>query len=220
RLIDATPRGARRTDDRGMFRLYGVLPGEYLVSADRSGSDVTYFPGTSNPVDAQRVRIEFGGEVSNVDVPLASMPTVRVAGTILDSTGKPIQSGLILARSRRSGGLVTNPMAARQFPDGRFEFTSVAPGEYVLQAFKRDSTNEPNLYDEGESVSQLLVVAGADVTGINLRTTRGGTISGKISFEGEAESDLFSTISLSAVPVDFDRTPQNLGYSASAAIQP
>ena len=44
-------------------------------------------------------------------------------------------------------------------------------------------------------------------------------MTGRISFEGDSDPELYSSVNVSAVPVDFDRTPQNLGFPASAEIQ-
>ena len=61
RLVSGGGQGSHRTDDRGAYRIYGVPPGEYLVSADvgqvvlgqpvadLSGYTTSYFPGTTNP---------------------------------------------------------------------------------------------------------------------------------------------------------------------------
>ena len=69
------------TDDQGAFRLFGLQPGDYLVSATlrnemgmsldlRTGSGVeqgyapTYYPGTPTASDAQRVTVAAGQEVT------------------------------------------------------------------------------------------------------------------------------------------------------------
>jgi hypothetical protein len=61
RLVSSGGQGSHRTDDRGAYRIYGVSPGEYIVSAnvgqvvigqpiaDVSGYTTSYFPGTTNP---------------------------------------------------------------------------------------------------------------------------------------------------------------------------
>ena len=139
RLVSSGGQGSHRTDDRGAYRIYGVSPGEYMVSAnvgqvvigqpiaDVSGYTTSYFPGTTNPGAARRIAVDLAEEVTGLDFPLARAPTARIAGTILDAEGNPINGGLILTPSRRSGALATEPVGARTFPDGRFEFPNVRP---------------------------------------------------------------------------------------------
>ena len=68
-LVDAFGGGGRAsTDDQGSFRLFGLVPGEYVVTAtvrpevmlvtggaesDRDGYAPTYYPGTPSMADAQ-----------------------------------------------------------------------------------------------------------------------------------------------------------------------
>ena len=118
--------------------------------------------------------------------------------------------------SLRSGALATEPVGARIFPGGRFEFPNVAPGEYVIQA----SRGKQDPYTEGESVVQFVTVNGADVTGLKLRLSRGSTLKGRVTYEGVPDPLLYSALNLQAVPVDMDYTPQNLGSPASARIGP
>ena len=176
RLLDRAVVGTRRTDDQGAFRVYGLQPGDYIVSAtvgsiglvaagvpsvDAPGYSATYYPGTANPGEAQRVRLGAGDEATGLDFAFAQTPTARIAGTIVDAAGRPVQSGLILAPRRRPGGLAADPVAARQFQDGRFEFTNVAPGGLRASGHqKRFAKWAEAWHDEGESVSLYVSVAG------------------------------------------------------------
>jgi hypothetical protein len=86
-----TPTGARpvnagrsaTTNDIGEFRLFGISPGQYFLSAsyrggqftsigataaDGSGYALTYYPGTPNLADALKLTIGLGGSVSDVTV--------------------------------------------------------------------------------------------------------------------------------------------------------
>src|SRR5215472_1353639 len=82
------------TNDLGQFRVYGLPPGEYYVSASlrnmttmiadimgtaasgptgsnqSSGYASTYYPATPNPAEAQRVTLAVGQELSSVDIQL------------------------------------------------------------------------------------------------------------------------------------------------------
>ena len=74
-----------RSDDTGAFRVYGLPPGDYYVSARSDGmtpmmmpdarlatgdSDQgyapTYYPGTPSPADAERVTVAVGQEVAGI----------------------------------------------------------------------------------------------------------------------------------------------------------
>jgi protocatechuate 3,4-dioxygenase beta subunit len=228
RLVDAGGQGTRRTDDRGAYRVYGLPPGEYIVSAhvsqvvpghavfDLPGLTPSYAPGTASPGEARRISVDLGQEVSGVEVALARAPTAAISGTVVDAAGRPADRGLILTPSRRSGALAADAIDARIDPDGRFAFPNVTPGEYVIQASR--GGDGPN--DEGESASQFVTVGNTDVTGLTVQLSRGSTLKGRITFEGNPSPEAYFSLDLQAVPVDTDRTPQNLEAPASARIRP
>ncbi|MGH9374278.1 MAG: MSCRAMM family protein, partial [Vicinamibacterales bacterium] len=72
------PLGGDNTDDTGAFRLYGLTPGDYYVTAmpqmgmfaedssDTTGYAPTYYPGTGNVSEAQRVTVAVAQELNNV----------------------------------------------------------------------------------------------------------------------------------------------------------
>jgi Carboxypeptidase regulatory-like domain len=224
RLVDRA-RFARPTDDLGRYRLFGLEPGEYIVSApvgqvdmmtplvNLPGYGTTYFPGTPNPSEAQRVVVERSQDVAGVDFPIARVRTARVSGRAVDSKGEPITGGIALTPSRRSGAVVTSPMGARIERDGWFEFPNVSPGEYVLQASRHRSAG----WNEGESSSQFATVNGVDVQDLEVRTAAGSTLDGRVVLEG---SGAFKTgqLSVSPVPVDSDLSPLVGGGPAQATV--
>ena len=67
-----------QTDDTGSFRVFGLAPGEYYIAAalqaapaDTSDNPVsyapTYYPGTANVADAQRIPLTLGTEQSGIN---------------------------------------------------------------------------------------------------------------------------------------------------------
>src|SRR5262245_13663877 len=69
------------TDDRGVYRIYGLPPGRYAVSAggegggdplhDRDGKfTLTYHPDTTDEKKAKIIEIKEGSEVTDVDIRL------------------------------------------------------------------------------------------------------------------------------------------------------
>src|SRR5262245_46025983 len=96
-----TPVGAvDQTDDLGAFRVYGLPPGDYYVSATlRSKSNTfqgemqtvaTYAPGTRRVADAQVVKLQAGQDQLGIDITTSvRTPEVNVSGVVFNSTGAP-----------------------------------------------------------------------------------------------------------------------------------
>ena len=193
RRLVPTANGAQ-TDDTGAFRVFGLAPGEYYVAAslqaapaDSSTNPVsyapTYFPGTGNIADAQRITLTLGTEQSGINFVLQPVRAVRVSGTVVDSNGAPTQALLNLtpAGFGDDGGLqLGNP--ARVLPDGSFTILNVVPGEYVLTVNGR-----PNGNSTPEVASMPLTVGNDDLAGVSIATSKGGTIRGTIVADNNAK---------------------------------
>src|SRR5262249_26842422 len=99
--------GGDQSDDTGAFRVYGLAPGDYYISATlRAGLGLgdatdnityapTFYPGTGNVAEAQRITLALGQEQGNINFALLPVRTVHVTGTALDSSGTPLVNGLI-----------------------------------------------------------------------------------------------------------------------------
>jgi len=193
RRLVPTANGAQ-TDDTGAFRVFGLAPGEYYVAAslqaapaDSSTNPVsyapTYFPGTGNIADAQRLTLTLGTEQSGINFVLQPVRAVRVSGTVVDSNGAPTQAVLNLtpAGFGDDGGLqLGNP--ARVLPDGSFTILNVVPGEYVLSVNGR-----PNGNATPEVASMPVTVGNDDLAGVSIATSKGGTIRGTIVADNNAK---------------------------------
>jgi len=193
RRLVPTANGAQ-TDDTGAFRVFGLAPGEYYVAAslqaapaDSSTNPVsyapTYFPGTGNIADAQRITLTLGTEQSGINFVLQPVRAVRVSGTVVDSNGAPTQALLNLTPAvfGDDGGLqLGNP--ARVLPDGSFTILNVVPGEYVLTVNGR-----PNGNATPEVASMPVTVGNDDLAGVSIATSKGGTIRGTIVADNNAK---------------------------------
>src|SRR5262249_35056238 len=133
----------RLTNDLGRYRLFGLVPGQYVVSATVSGAraaDVagyapTYYPGTANPAGAQFVTLGAAQVLAGVDITMAKARTARIAGKVLSAGGQPANPGsLTLPSSVRSSSPVNISIGARLRDDGTFEFPNVPPGQYIIRA--------------------------------------------------------------------------------------
>lgn len=189
-----------QTDDIGQYRIFGLPPGDYYVSAtlrsfagfgaeseDRSGYAPTYYPGTPNLAEAQRVTVALGQELPNVGFALMPTRTARISGTAFNSEGKPVANAFVMLGENMRGPGVTMFMGgggARVRPDGSFTISNVPPGEYLLEV---RSMGMGAGRDEAELASVPVTVAGDDIAGLSIVTSMGATVLGTITFDQGAE---------------------------------
>ena len=135
----------RRTDDRGRYRLFNLLPGSYYVVAieqsqqegrgpdDDTGGARVFYPGVTSATAATRVDVEAGQDAGGVDINYSPLPGARIFGLAWSANGQPGRGRALLAVSQRSGEPLLPLQTARIGDDGRFTFTEVAAGDYVVQ---------------------------------------------------------------------------------------
>ena len=183
------------TNDIGEFRIFGLPPGQYFISAtlrggmmmmnaqsdDRSGYAPTYFPGTPNAAEAQRLNVGIGQTLTDINIALLPTRTARVSGTAVDSQGRPLSNGMVMATQRNgmmgfmmnAGGMIR--------PDGSFTVNGLAPGDYTLQATVRGGFGEIP-----EVATAQITVSGDDVTGVRLAAVKPSTLAGRVVFSDPA----------------------------------
>ena len=207
------------TDDLGQFRLHGLAPGDYYVSAqptgftfvgnsvDRTGYGQTFYPGTLSPGEATKVTLAVGQEAQNIVIALTPTRVATLAGTATSSQGKPIPTGMILVREASGSGMsIFMPGMVR---DGAWSISGVTPGTYTLtlqhiQAMEQIAmTGTTSGINPAESVMEQITVTGDDMRGIALVTAPGATVRGQIRFEGApAPSTVPSGSGIQSYPVD------------------
>jgi hypothetical protein len=224
RLAAMTIAQARVSDDRGVYRIFGLNPGRYLVSAEDSPQDLrnpgrssgtkggyapVFYPATTNVREAAPISLD-RGDATDADIAFRREPTMRVTGTAFDSGGRPVFGAVLLSVSQRSGGIMLEPRFVPVGPDGTFAFENVPPGDYVLQATSPFGGVRP----EPGKVFQLLgsefgrqyvTITDADPPPVQLRTSPGATLHGRVRVDGGA-SPLPSSITVYPIPTDFDAT--------------
>jgi protocatechuate 3,4-dioxygenase beta subunit len=199
------------TNDIGEFRLFGLPPGQYFISAayrsmnfngpsdGGSGYALTYYPGTANVADAQKLTIGLGGNVSDVTLMLVPTRTARLSGTAFDGQGRPLKQGSVMLMARTPSSIMTNGGSMIR-PDGTFTITGVAPGEYTLRG------NLPGPPQPGvpmEMATANVSVNGVDITDIRLEPSKPITVSGHVVLDPvAARSFKPETVRLTAGPIE------------------
>ncbi len=212
------------TDDIGQFRLHGLSPGEYFVSAqmsaglmfgqsdDKVGYGTTYFPGTAVQTEAQRVRVAVGQETPQINITMATSRIATISGTAVSSSGRPITRGFLMLASN-IGGANMMTMGTSLKPDGSFLFSNISPGEYRIQVQFTPNVDEVVVLSSSgtpgsESGSVSVTVTGNDITGLTLVTSPGATASGRVVFEGAAKPPVApAALNVTATPVEFGMMP-------------
>lgn len=198
------------TDDRGIYRIYGLQAGNYLVSA---GSDnargqfgwrksylKVYYQGKTTPQEAELVKVTEGDETTGIDIKFGEDPvTYTISGKIIGVSGEPVPGVRLMAM--RKVERMTSSFAGPEMsgPDGAFSISGILPGQYTL------STIVP---EGGEQYSDAveLDVSSADVSGVELRMRNGSSISGKVVIEGTTDPKVIATL-LKAVVNAYSAVP-------------
>lgn len=189
--------GDRPTDDRGVYRIYGLSPGTYLVFAGGGGqqsvqlnpfeNDVpTYAPSSTHDTAAEySVR---GGEETTADIRYRNDPGRTVSGTVKVAAAQNTASVQLFSNDGS-----TMPVAsAFQPPLGRgFAITGVPDGEYLVSAQEVPGGVQggPVVLDISVSEVKRVSVKGADVTGIELTPRPLSVISGVVVLEPSKAPD-------------------------------
>jgi hypothetical protein len=192
--VETLGRGAR-TDDRGVYRIFSVLPMTYVVSAGGSalglGSDpyqlevASYHPSGGRE-NATEFTVRAGDELLNIDIVHRGQPGCRVSGSVggFSDAGNTLPSLTILNLATR---VQSSPAQPVRSGDGQFEFKSLPDGEYEL--FARLSTpSTGSSYATAAFASQRVSLRGADATGLRLNLVPLGTISGIVELGAASDA--------------------------------
>ncbi|MCI0338317.1 MAG: carboxypeptidase-like regulatory domain-containing protein [Acidobacteria bacterium] len=177
----------RLTDDRGVYRLYGLEPGVYVVSVNGGSGHYggqkemgvekqTYYPSATLDT-AVEITLRSGEEISGIDIQHRGERGRAISGILAGGTGAdgPGESSVVTLVDVNNRQII---QATYLHSTNRFAFFGVSNGEYVLFA-----QNHSGKDDSAGSVSSRVVVRGADVVGVELKLIRYGSISGRILFD-------------------------------------
>ncbi|HKQ73898.1 MAG TPA: carboxypeptidase regulatory-like domain-containing protein, partial [Blastocatellia bacterium] len=193
------------TDDRGVYRLYGLPHGRYLVSVgfanstgaatvSRSGTYYprVFYPNAANELDARVIEVTEGSVSADIDITVPEPEQARVAsGRVINvETGQPVEGIEIAYTATPEDGSYVNQWRSsfvRSDANGAFRLRGMTPGKYALVA-RPESENE----FFGDPV--MCDLSKDDVSGLEIKVRRGGSLSGVVVIEGTNDPKVLTNL--------------------------
>lgn len=181
----------RITDDRGVYRIYGLQPGSYLVMVNGntfnyfggpgiySGDTPTYYPSSTRDT-ATEVPVRAAEEATGVDIRYRGERGNIVSGTISGAASITERNGYVSVVLTRVGTGLIESQGGTSPIDGKFAFSliGIPEGEYELSA---QAFSEPG--DGMGSAPRRITIRGADLTGLELSLAPLASIAGRVTLE-------------------------------------
>ncbi|MCA1575744.1 MAG: carboxypeptidase-like regulatory domain-containing protein [Acidobacteria bacterium] len=188
RLLRTGYRREKSTDDRGVYRIYGLPTGTYVVMA---GGSPLYSHGNFNPFDrdaptyapsatrdnAAEISIRTGEETGGVDIRYRGEPARVVSGRV-NLPQNSVAGTQVSITTADETSIPWSSTVYEQPGTSTFMFTGVPDGDYYVYA-QSHLRNEGPTYSDAKRIN----VRGADVTGIELSTRPLGSVAGRIVLE-------------------------------------
>ena len=181
------------TDDRGIYRIYGLPSGTYAVVSNGSHSynysgfsafDTylpTYAPSGTRDTAAE-ISVRTGEEISNVDIRFRGERGRTISGT---ASGLGINGGFsVNLTTVAPADSQLNISNFNQPGNSQFAFHGIADGDYYLTAQSNPQNGEQAL-----SEPKLIKVRGADIEDIDLTIRALGSVSGRVVLEESKKSE-------------------------------
>jgi hypothetical protein len=203
------------TDDRGVYRIYGLPAGHYKVSVGDEPGKIsglrtagfyqrTYYPDATDPAKASVVDLNEGGEAKNIDISLGRRAsTYTVSGRIVDAdTGQPLAGvpyafGVLQKNQNRSYIAGMASPATPTNAQGEFRLEGVEPGQYgvfVMASrfdFGSGASNGPDVYSD----PVIFEVIDGDLTNLEIKAERGRSIAGVVVPDGITDKRVLAQLS-------------------------
>jgi carboxypeptidase family protein len=191
------------TDDRGVYRIFGLEAGRYLVAAGfdsygrrtSGGYSPTFYPDADNEAQARVIEVESGEEAANVDIRVAALAKgYVVTGRVVDAdSGEPVPGVMVDYSAVTGGGLGLGTGMRMTNALGEFRFENVPPNSYSARVIHID-TQVRGAATFGDEVK--FEVVDSDVNGLVIRAHRGATINGVVAVDGSNDPALRARLAL------------------------
>ena len=217
-----------QTDDRGVYRIYGLPAGHYKVSVGTDPSrgamsvgthiyyPLTFFGDVTDPAKATVIDLSEGGESGNIDIQVARPGETYVAtGRIIDAdSGQPVAGVRYVYGpapknqpyfSGFSVGTATNAA-------GEFRIEGLEPGRYgvsVSSDFESASVySDPAFFE----------ITDGDVSNLEVKAVRGLSISGVVVTDGITNKDVLAQLGSQRVTAAVASTAKPQTFNSGSSL--
>ncbi|MEP7337178.1 MAG: carboxypeptidase-like regulatory domain-containing protein [Acidobacteriota bacterium] len=194
-----------QTDDRGVYRIYGLEPGRYIISAGASSEAAmlqmataggayyqrTFYPEATDEAKAKIIEIKSGDEIESVDIKLARAgrdKSFAATGRVIEAeSGKPVAGMMIMYSITKEGSASFGFGNSTTNSQGEFRLGGLTPNSYqafVVGLEQTENYGEPVKFEVGEG----------DVSGLEIKMNLGASISGVAVIEGVSDPSTVSKL--------------------------
>ncbi|HEY1239991.1 MAG TPA: carboxypeptidase-like regulatory domain-containing protein [Bryobacteraceae bacterium] len=199
------------TDEAGAFIFDQLDSGSFVLFArpksQSSENEImivpTYFPSVEERVQAEKILVRAGRDISGYEIRLRAAPVYRISGRVVDESGQPAPHATLALVSTAEGmsappgydqqsevivfGVLKRETetGATAGEDGRFTFRSVRSGPWRLVANSHTST-EDRIATGGEA---LVTLADHDIDDLQISVAPLFTLTGTVAFKGDPPPD-------------------------------
>jgi len=181
------------TDDRGIYRVFGLMPGRYKVAAGRGENTFSgqispgrlsytqiFHPDADDQAKATVIEVGEGTEATNVDITLGrALQTFTVAGRVVDrEKNLPVPNIRLVFQLQTRQRVEFATSVATSNDKGDFVKEGLIPGKYGILVFTNDSGGML-----GEPVTVDII--DQDVSGVTVKLAPGASLSGVVVLEPE-----------------------------------
>lgn len=188
-----------QTDDRGIYRIFGIQQGKYIVAVGqsedgfvggprRSPYKQTYHPAVTEAARARVIEVTEGSEATNVDIIVGrTLATFAVSGRIVNGETQQPVPNVRLTLQRIAEGHSFSASGPASNSQGEFKLENVMPGRYAIHI-------QPQANAELVAETVPFEVIDQEVTGLLLKTSPGASVSGTIVLEGTIDKSALARL--------------------------
>ncbi|HXM34576.1 MAG TPA: hypothetical protein VN920_05280 [Pyrinomonadaceae bacterium] len=186
------PINSMQTDDRGIYRMFGLAAGRYKVAVGlaqdgffmsvangRPSYKQTFHPDTTDATKASIIEVTEGSEATNVDIALGrANQSFAASGRVINGENRQpiagVRFGLQFVVGAQNGSFMGT--SATSNSQGEFRLENLAPGKYAVFMLPQQ--------DSGIRADAVTFdIIDQDISDLVIKTSTGATLAGTVVLE-------------------------------------